>query len=211
MAVATQEQVDNLIIGGRKLRATEYVAAIDEVMAKNITSLLDRLGIDLVEKLQQNIPVSSGALADSISVLGVREYKGGYRLEIGFGVDYHDYIDKGVKGIDNIRRTSKNSDGRYYQFKTYGMPPEALRGLKEWARMKNIELEGEAQVEQAKTGRKKKLKKIDMGASRLAYYIKKYGIEGRNYKKKSIDAVTKDYQVELETIGYNALILKITR
>lgn len=91
------------------------------------------------------------------------------------------------------------------------MPPEALRGLKEWARMKNIELEGEAQVEQAKTGRKKKLKKIDMGASRLAYYIKKYGIEGRNYKKKSIDAVTKDYQVELETIGYNALILKITR
>lgn len=219
MGVATQEEVDALFnIGGRRLKGNEYIGAIDEVMGRNITSLLDRLGVSLVDKLQLNAPSSSGRLGDLISVIGVRTTKYGYRLEIGFGTEYHDYIDKGVKGLSpdakHPRRQIKNSDGRLYTFKNYGMPPAALEGLKSWAKMKNIEIEASNIIDatENKKGKKKRTqKKINTGASRLAYYIKKYGLDARNYKAKSIKEVTKQYKVELDTIGYNSLILNISK
>jgi hypothetical protein len=145
-------------------------------------------------------------LQNSFSVIGVKETKGGYRLEINIGVDYADYIDKGVKGIENKRKTYKNAEGKYYQFKTYGMPPEALKRLEGWAARKNIELKAQASIE----GRKN-LTQITSPAKRLAYYIKKYGIEGRNFKKKAIDAVMPDFNVKIKEIGNNSLILKIVR
>ena len=143
MGVATQEQVDALFnIGGRRLTDKEYIGAIDETMNKSLLGLLNRMGIELVQKLEELAPVGeSGKLQSSIKVIGVKEYKGGYRLEIGFGAEYADYIDKGVRGIQNRRKTYKNAEGRHYQFKTYGMPPSALAGLSKWAKSKNIETE----------------------------------------------------------------------
>lgn len=209
MGVATQEQVDALFnIGGRRLTDKEYIGAIDQTMTKSLTNILNRLGIDLVTKLEELAPVASGKLQGSIKVIGVKEYKGGYRLEIGFGAEYSDYIDKGVKGIQNRRKTYKNAEGRHYQFKTYGMPPEALRGLANWARSKNMETEATNKI---KNDRPNKNKFIRPEGSSLAYYIKKYGIEGRNYKQRSLDAVLPDYKVELDTIGLNSLILKVSK
>jgi hypothetical protein len=210
MGVATQEQVANLIIGGRKLTGTEYIAAIDDVTGQSIKSILDRLGIDLVNRLEDLMPSDSGRLAGSVSVLGVAPYKDGWRLEVGFGVDYADYIDKGVKGIKNKRKTFKNKDGKHYQFKTYGMPPEALKELEGWASRKNIELQATGLIN--KTGeRETKLRKIVSPASRLAYYIKKYGIEGRNFQQRALDDVTPFYKTELAEVGYNSLILKVSK
>jgi hypothetical protein len=208
MGVATQEQVDALFnIGGRRLTDKEYIGAIDETMNKSLLGLLNRMGIELVEKLEELAPVGeSGKLQSTIKVIGVKEYKGGYRLEIGFGADYADYIDKGVKGIQNRRKTYKNAEGRHYQFKTYGMPPSALAGLSKWARGKNIETEATNKIKGERTG-----KFIRPEGSSLAYYIKKYGIEGRNYKQRSLDAVLPEYKVVLDKIGLNSLILKITK
>ncbi len=208
MGVATQEQVDALFnIGGRRLTDKEYIGAIDETMNKSLLGLLNRMGIELVNKLEELAPVGeSGKLQSSIKVIGVKEYKGGYRLEIGFGADYADYIDKGVRGIQNRRKTYKNAEGRHYQFKTYGMPPSALAGLSKWAKSKNIETEATNKIKGERTG-----KFIRPEGSSLAYYIKKYGIEGRNYKQRSLDAVLPDYKVVLDTIGLNSLILKITK
>lgn len=208
MGVATQEQVDALFnIGGRRLTDKEYIGAIDETMNKSLLGLLNRMGIELVQKLEELAPVGeSGKLQSSIKVIGVKEYKGGYRLEIGFGADYADYIDKGVRGIQNRRKTYKNAEGRHYQFKTYGMPPSALAGLSKWAKSKNIETEATNKIKGERTG-----KFIRPEGSSLAYYIKKYGIEGRNYKQRSLDAVLPDYKVVLDTIGLNSLILKITK
>lgn len=208
MGVATQEQVDALFnIGGRRLTDKEYIGAIDETMNKSLTGLLNRLGIELVQKLEELAPVGeSGKLQSSIKVIGVKEYKGGYRLEIGFGAEYADYIDKGVKGIQNRRKTYKNAEGRHYQFKTYGMPPSALAGLSKWAKSKNIETEATNRIKGERTG-----KFIRPEGSSLAYYIKKYGIEGRNYKQRSLDAVLPEYKAELDSIGLNSLILKITK
>lgn len=211
MGVATQKQVDALFnVGGRKLKGNEYIASVEETMVMNITSLLDKLGIELVKKLEQNTPVASGRLSSSYSVVGVTEKNGSYRLEIGVGADYADYIDKGVKGIVNKRKQYPKADGKYYQFKTYGMPPEALKSLEGWAARKNIELKGQHELDKF-NGKMDRLKLITSPASRLAYYIKKYGIEGRNFKQKSIDEVTPNFNISLKELGANSLMLKLVK
>ena len=206
MAVATKAQVANLNIGGRRLSGSEYIAAVDDILVVNVKTAMEKLGINLVSELAKNAPADSGKLASSFSVLGVKETKTGYRLEIKVGVDYSDYIDKGVKGIRNRRKTYPNADGKFYQFKTYGMPPEALQSLQGWMQRKNMEIEATNLIE----GRQM-LPQISSSAKRLAYYIKKYGIEGRQFIKKSIDAATPDFQVDLRTIGQDTLILKVSK
>jgi hypothetical protein len=206
MAVATKTQVANLNIGGRKLEPSEYVAAVEGTLIKNVSDAMTKLGINIVENLAKNTPADSGRLSSSFSVLGVKETKTGYRLEIGIGVDYADYIDKGVRGIKNKRKTYKNDQGKFYQFKTYGMPPEALQQLQGWMQRKNMEIEATNLIE----GRNV-LPQISTSAKRLAYYIKKYGIEGRQFIKKSIDEATPEFNVDIQTIGSDSLVLRISK
>jgi hypothetical protein len=206
MAVATKTQVANLNIGGRKLEPSEYVAAVEGTLIKNVNDAMTKLGINIVENLAKNTPADSGRLSSSFSVLGVKETKTGYRLEIGVGVDYADYIDKGVRGIQNKRKTYKNDQGKFYQFKTYGMPPEALQQLQGWMQRKNMEIEATNLIE----GRNV-LPQISTSAKRLAYYIKKYGIEGRQFIKKSIDEATPEFNVDIQTIGSDSLVLRISK
>jgi hypothetical protein len=206
MAVATKTQVANLNIGGRKLEPSEYVAAVEGTLIKNVSDAMTKLGINIVENLAKNTPADSGRLSSSFSVIGVKETKTGYRLEIGVGVDYADYIDKGVRGIQNKRKTYKNDQGKFYQFKTYGMPPEALQQLQGWMQRKNMEIEATNLIE----GRNV-LPQISTSAKRLAYYIKKYGIEGRQFIKKSIDEATPEFNVDIQTIGSDSLVLRISK
>jgi hypothetical protein len=206
MAVATKAQVANLNIGGRKLEPSEYVAAVESTLIKNVNDAMTKLGINIVDNLAKYSPADSGKLASSFSVIGVKETKTGYRLEIGVGVDYADYIDKGVRGIQNRRKTYKNAEGRFYQFKTYGMPVEALQQLQGWMQRKNMEIEATNLIE----GRNV-LPQISTSAKRLAYYIKKYGIEGRQFIKKSIDEATPEFNVDIQTIGSDSLVLRISK
>ncbi len=214
MAVATKAQVANLNIGGRKLSGSEYVAAVDDILVTNVTTAMEKLGIKLVSNLAKNSPADSGQLASSYSVLGVKETKTGYRLEIKVGVNYADYIDKGVKGIQNRRKTYPNQDGKFYQFKTYYMPPEALQQLQGWMQRKNMEIEAtnlRIQYGDESMAGRQMLPQISSSAKRLAHYIKKYGIEGRQFIKKSIDEATPDFQVDLRTLGQDTLILKVSK
>jgi hypothetical protein len=206
MAVATKAKVANLVIGGRKLNPSEYVAKVEGTLVANVKNAMEKLGINLVDNLAKYSPADQGKLASSFSVLGVSETRTGYRLEIKIGVDYADYIDKGVKGIQNKRKTYKNDDGRFYQFKTYGMPVEALKQLEGWMRRKNMEIEATNLIE----GRNM-LPQISSSAKRLAYYIKKYGIEGRQFIKQSIDEATPEFNVDIQTIGSDSLILRISK
>jgi hypothetical protein len=206
MAVATKTQVANLNIGGRKLEPSEYVAAVEGTLIKNVSDAMTKLGINIVDNLAKNTPADSGRLSSSFSVIGVKETKTGYRLEIGIGVDYADYIDKGVRGIQNRRKTYKNDQGKFYQFKTYGMPPEALQQLQGWMQRKNMEIEATNLIE----GRNV-LPQISTSAKRLAYYIKKYGIEGRQFIKKSIDEATPEFKVDIQTIGIDSIVLRISK
>jgi len=207
MAVATKEQVEGLVnIGGRRLKGNEFVAAIEGQLVKNITDAMNKLGISIVDNLAKYAPVDSGKLAGSFRVLKVSETKTGYRLEISVGAEYSDYQDKGVKGIQNRRKTYKNAEGRFYQFKTYGMPPEVLVELEGWMKRKNMEIEATNLIE----GRQI-LPQISSSAKRLAYYIKKYGIEGKMFVKKSIDEATPEFNIDIQNIGFNSLTLKISK
>jgi hypothetical protein len=207
MAVATKEQVDGLVnIGGRRLKGNEFVAAVEGQLVKNITDAMNKLGISIVDNLAKYAPVDQGKLAGSFRVLKVSETKSGYRLEISVGAEYSDYQDKGVKGIRNRRKTYPNAEGRFYQFKTYGMPVEALQGLEGWMKRKNMEIDATNLIE----GRQM-LPQISSSAKRLAYYIKKYGIEGKMFVKKSIDEATPEFNIDIQNIGFNSLTLKISK
>ena len=206
MAVATKAQVADLKIGGRTLKGNEYTAAVEGALVKNVTDAMEKLGIEIVDNLAKYSPADSGKLASSFSVIGVKETKTGYRLEIGVGADYSDYIDKGVKGIRNKRKTYPNQDGKHYQFKTYFMPPEALVKLEGWMRRKNMEIEATNLIE----GRQM-LPQISSSAKRMAYYIKKYGIEGKQFVKKAIDEATPQFNIDIQEIGFNSLVLKVSK
>jgi hypothetical protein len=206
MVVATKAQVADVIIGGKRLRGDQYILDVENIAVKNVMDAMLKLGGKIVQNLEKNTPADSGRLSSSFSVLGVKETKTGYRLEIGVGVDYADYIDKGVRGIQNKRKTYKNDQGKFYQFKTYGMPPEALQQLQGWMQRKNMEIEATNLIE----GRNV-LPQISTSAKRLAYYIKKYGIEGRQFIKKSIDEATPEFNVDIQTIGSDSLVLRISK
>jgi hypothetical protein len=206
MAVATETQVADLVIGGRKLKPSEYIAKVEGTLVANVKNAMEKLGINLVDNLAKYSPADQGKLASSFSVIGVSETRTGYRLEIKVGVDYADYIDKGVRGVQNKRKTYKNDEGRYYQFKNYFMPLEALKQLEGWMQRKNMEIDATNLIE----GRQV-LPQISTSAKRLAYYIKKYGIEGRQFIKKSIDEATPEFNVDIQTIGSDSLILKISK
>ena len=206
MAVATKAQVADLKIGGRTLKGNEYIAAVEGALVKNVTDAMTKLGIEIVDNLAKYSPADSGKLASSFSVIGVKETKTGYRLEIGVGADYSDYIDKGVKGIKNRRKTYPNAEGKHYQFKTYFMPTEALVKLEGWMRRKNMEIEATNLIE----GRQM-LPQISSSAKRMAYYIKKYGIEGKQFVKKSIDEATPQFNIDIQEIGFNSLVLKVSK
>jgi hypothetical protein len=207
MAVATKEQVDGLVnIGGVRLKGNEFIAAVEGTLVKNITDAMQKLGISVVDNLAKYAPVDEGKLAGSFRVLKVSETKTGYRLEISVGAEYSDYQDKGVKGIKNRRKTFPNAEGRFYQFKTYGMPVEALQGLEGWMKRKNMEIDATNLIE----GRQM-LPQISSSAKRLAYYIKKYGIEGKMFVKKSIDEATPEFNIDIQNIGFNSLTLKISK
>lgn len=207
MVVAKQDKVDGLInIGGVSRTGVNYVKDVDAMLVKNVTQAMEKLGANLALKLSENAPSDTGALEGAFQFLGVKETKTGYRIEIKVGVDYADYIDKGVKGIQNRRKTYPNAQGQLYQFKTYGMPPEALQQLQGWMQRKNMEIEATNLIE----GRQV-LPQISTSVKKLAYYIKKYGIEGRQFIKKSIDEATPDFQVDLQTIGSDTLILKVSK
>jgi GGDEF domain-containing protein len=207
MAVATKEQVDGLVnIGGVRLKGNEFIAAVEGALVKNITDAMQKLGISVVDNLAKYAPVDEGKLAGSFRVLKVSETKTGYRLEISVGAEYSDYQDKGVKGIQNRRKTYKNAEGRFYQFKTYGMPPEVLVELEGWMKRKNMEIDATNLIE----GRQM-LPQISSSAKRLAYYIKKYGIEGKMFVKKSIDEATPEFNINIQNIGFNSLTLKISK
>ena len=140
MVVASQAKVDGLInVGGISRSGVNYVKDVDAMLVKNVTQAMEKLGSKLALKLSENAPSDTGAMEGAFNFLGVKETKTGYRIEIKVGVDYADFIDKGVKGIQNRRKTYPNQDGKHYQYKTYGMPPEALQQLQGWMQRKPAE------------------------------------------------------------------------
>jgi len=218
MVVASQAKVDGLInVGGYSLKGNEFVVRAEDILLKNLESALQRLGANLVSNLEKNAPMDQGGLKASFGEAVISETKSGYRIEIKTGADYFDYIDKGVRGIQHDIKNKKvylNKDNEYYQFRKYGMPLEALKQLEGWMQRKNIEIEARnlrIQYGDETLKGRRMLKQISSSAQRMAYYIKKYGIAGTNFIQRSLDESKPDFEVDIQSIGENSLILKVKK
>jgi hypothetical protein len=220
MAVASQAKVDAVFkvgAGGRTLKGSEYILDVENMVVTNVKEAMLKLGANIVLNLEKYSPNDRGKLNSSYDVFAIKETKTGYRLEISVGADYYDFQDKGVRGVEHDiknKKTYPNAKGEYYQFENYFMPLKALTELEGWMKRKNMEIEAtnlriEAGDEDVK-GRKM-LPQISTSAKRLAYYIKKYGIEGKQFIKKSINEATPEFNIDIQSIGADSLTLRISK
>lgn len=213
----SDDPIVSLKIGGRTLKENEFIAAVEDTLNENMITGLSEVALKLIDELTENAPVGGTRnLASGITLLGVTENadKTGYQIEILFSAAYHDYIDKGVEGVKVKNKVLQNSEGRTYQFKNYGMPDEAIKSLQKWSRGKNIENAAKAKIAESEGKKAKKTKKFseeESAARRLAYMIKRNGIKPRNFKAKSVQAISKDMNKTLRKIAGNSFILKIIK
>jgi hypothetical protein len=219
MGTSTKTKVEpKFIIGGTSRTGREFVVKAEEILLQNLESALQRLGARLADNLEKNAPIgATGKLKSTFGQPVIKETKTGYRIEINTEADYYDYIDKGVRGVEHDiknKRVYKNLKGEFYQFETYFMPIKALKELEGWMQRKNMEIEARnlrIQYGDDTLSGRRMLPQISSSAKRFAYFIKKYGIAGTNFIKKSIDEATPGLQVDLRTIGQNTLILKVSK
>jgi hypothetical protein len=125
-------------------------------------------------------------------------------------LDYFDYPNEGVKGVD----FSTNAPNSPYQYKNYGMPKKAIDSLK------NYILSGKAKIRSVKkdvalgigleakglrSGNKKTL--IQKQAETMAFMIKKYGIKATNYFNLAIEDTFKDFDIVMsEAVGEDIVL-----
>jgi len=125
-------------------------------------------------------------------------------------LDYFDYTNEGVKGVD----FSDKAPNSPYQYKTYGMPNKAIESLKTYI------LSGKAKISSVskdkalgigleakglRSGNKKTL--IQKQAETMAYMIKKYGIRATNYFNLAIEDTFKDFDIVMsEAVGEDIVL-----
>lgn len=217
MAVTKQIKIEpNFVINGIERSSVQFVKDVEAMLVTNVKSAMEKLGARFALELSKNAPVSSGALSNpnNFFVEEVRETKTGYSIAIRTGTEYTDYIDKGVRGIKHSlknKKVYKNKDGRYYQFRKYGMPLAALESLQGWMERKNMETQAtnlRIKYKDDSLRGRTYLPQISTPVKTLAYYIKKYGIEGQNFQQKSLDAVMDGFKMDIRSIGADSLVLK---
>jgi hypothetical protein len=125
-------------------------------------------------------------------------------------LDYFDYPNEGVKGVDS----SKNAPDSPYQYKTYGMPPEALGSLKKYilsgkAKIASVKKDKALGIGSEKKGLKQANKKtlIERQVATMAYMIKKYGIKATHYFDLAFEETFSDFDdVMTEALGEDVQI-----
>ena len=138
----------------------------------------------IIEEIKNKGISASGDLADNIK-LEVNEDGSGLKISM---IDYYDFVNKGVKGVDS----RKNSPNSPYQYKTYGMPKSARRGIKQYIESGKASI---SVVNEKKTtigAEKKRISLIDLKTNTLVYLIKKYGIKTTNYFDIATESVSKN-------------------
>jgi hypothetical protein len=178
-------------LGGTDIMEFGVVAGVleqyGEELLKNISYFGNNKGVvgsgDLLSNLTPE--VESG---DGFSI---------FRLRM---LDYYDYPNEGVKGVNS----SKNAPNSSYQYKNYGMPESGRASLKKYIQS------GKAKITSVrndkalgKGGEKigvsfsKKGALIDRQVDTLAYLIKRFGIKATNYFTDAMNKTFKDFEVKM--------------
>ena len=167
------------------------------LFSKYATIFLESIEKQIKEK---NIN-ASGSLSDNI---GVTANEDGSGIKITM-VDYYDYVNKGVKGIDSFSNASKSP----YKYKTYGMPKSGRDNIKKYIQS------GKAKINVVNTKKttigaeKKKISLIDLKTNTLVYLIKKYGIKTTNYFDIATETVAKDLGDDLMYLIGKTIVVRI--
>lgn len=181
-----------------------------------VASLLEQYGAELLTNISdfanaKNV-VGSGDLLRDIST--ENESANGveiFRLRM---LDYYDYPNEGVKGVNS----SRNAPNSPYQYKNYGMPESGRASLKRYI------LSGKAKVTSVKNdkalgigGERKgasfssKQSLIDRQVDTLAYLIKRYGIKATNYFTDAFNKTFRDFEVKMVEAVERDVIITFNR
>jgi len=181
-----------------------------------VASMLEQYGAELLNNVSdfanaKNV-VGSGDLLKNIT--SEIESNGGvniFRLRM---LDYYDYPNEGVKGVNS----SRNAPNSPYQYKNYGMPESGRASLKKYI------LSGKAKITSVKNdkalgigGEKKgvafssKQSLIDRQVDTLAYLIKRYGIKATNYFTDAFNKTFRDFEVNMVEAVERDVIITFNR
>jgi len=171
----------------------------EDVIAKTV---LEQYGFEFRDALQKLIRergvTNTGQLSDRINVKVIES--GRQKTLQVFMLDYFDYVNKGVKGV----QSSKNAAGSPYQFKNYGMNAEGRASIKNYilsgkAKVSNKQVRGKTTIGLTKKGVKMSEKKslIDRQVDTLIYNIKKYGIKKTDYFTDAFEKVFANWEQDM--------------
>jgi len=181
-----------------------------------VASMLEQYGAELLKNIDEfgnkkNV-VGSGDLLSNIT----SEIESGDGVEV-FRIrmlDYYDYPNEGVKGVNS----SRNAPSSPYQYKNYGMPESGRASLKKYI------LSGKAKITSVRNdkalgigGEKKgvafssKQSLIDRQVDTLAYLIKRYGIKATNYFTDAFNKTFKDFEVNMVQAVERDVIITFNR
>jgi len=144
---------------------------------------------------------ASGELGKNINLVANEDGTGVYITML----DYYDFVNKGVKGV----KSSKNAPNSPYKYKTYGMPENARKGLKEYI---NRGKESIREVNTKKTtiaAEQKRVSLIDAQVNQLVYNIKKYGIKTTNYLDNAMAIVLPKLSEDMLNLIGRAIVVQI--
>jgi hypothetical protein len=200
-----KSQIDALIKG--KLGKTDF--SIEDTANLDLNNPTLALFFEYAKIFQEEVReqiknkniTSSGKLADNIDVVANEKGTGIYISMI----DYYDFVNKGVKGVNS----SKNAPSSPYQYKTYGMPETARKGLKEYINS------GKASIRVVNTKKttigaeQKKESLIDLKVNQLVYNIKKYGIKTTSYLDNALNEVLPKLNEDMLNLIGRTIVIQI--
>ena len=199
----SKSQLDNFAKIGKSDYTIEDTANID--LSNPTLALFNSYAKEFLTAIEEQIKKknvkASGKLQDNIKVIANEDGSG---IKISM-IDYYDFVNKGVKGVDS----RKNAPNSQYQYKTYGMPKSARKGIKEYIQSGKASISVVNQKRTTIGAEKKKISLIDLKTNTLVYLIKKYGIKTTNYFDIAIQSVVKNLSEDIMNLLGKTIVVQI--
>ena len=199
----SKSQLDNFAKIGKSDYTIDDTANID--LSNPTLALYNSYAKEFLTAIEEQIKKknvkASGTLQDNIEVIANEDGSG---IKISM-IDYYDFVNKGVKGVDS----RKNAPNSQYQYKTYGMPKSARRGIKEYIQSGKASISVVNQKRTTIGAEKKRISLIDLKTNTLVYLIKKYGIKTTNYFDIAIENVVKNLSEDIMNLLGKTIIVQI--
>jgi hypothetical protein len=129
-------------------------------------------------------------------------------------LDYYDYPNEGVKGVDS----SSNAPKSPYQYKNYGMPASGRASLKKYIQSGKAKITSVMNDKALGKGGErigvsfsKKGSLIDRQVETLSYLIKKFGIKTTNYFTDAFNKTFENFEVKMAEAVESDIVITFER